>query len=57
MKATEAGLLGFLKSSPQLTIPIYQRTYSWTKRECGQLWDDAMRAGRSEIFALIASWW
>jgi uncharacterized protein with ParB-like and HNH nuclease domain/predicted transport protein len=51
MKATEAGLLGFLKSSPQLTIPIYQRTYSWTKRECGQLWDDVMRAGRSESTA------
>jgi uncharacterized protein with ParB-like and HNH nuclease domain/predicted transport protein len=48
MKATEAGLLGFLKSSPQLTIPIYQRTYSWTRRECSQLWDDVVRAGRSE---------
>jgi uncharacterized protein with ParB-like and HNH nuclease domain/predicted transport protein len=47
MKATEASLLSFLKSSPQLTIPIYQRTYSWTKRECGQLWDDVLRAGRS----------
>ena len=47
MKATEASLLSFLKSSPQLTIPIYQRTYSWMKRECGQLWDDVMRAGCS----------
>jgi len=45
MKATEAKLLEFLKRSPQFVIPIYQRTYSWTERECQQLWDDIMRAG------------
>ena len=45
MKATEAKLLDFLKKSPQFIIPIYQRTYSWTERECQQLWDDIMRAG------------
>ena len=46
MKATEAKLLEFLKKSPQFVIPIYQRTYSWTERECQQLWDDIMRVGR-----------
>ncbi len=46
MKATEAKLLEFLKKSPQFVIPIYQRTYSWTKRECTQLWDDILRTGR-----------
>lgn len=46
MKATEARLLEFLKKSPQFVIPIYQRTYSWGERECRQLWDDIMRAGR-----------
>jgi uncharacterized protein with ParB-like and HNH nuclease domain/predicted transport protein len=51
MKATEARLLDFLKRSPQLTIPIYQRTYSWAPHECLQLWDDIMRAGRSEAVA------
>jgi len=45
MKATEAKLLAFLKKSPQFVIPIYQRTYSWTDRECRQLWDDVVRAG------------
>lgn len=45
MKATEAKLLDFLKKSPQFVIPIYQRTYSWTERECRQLWDDIIRAG------------
>src|SRR3989338_941777 len=48
MKATEAKLLEFIKKSPQFAIPIYQRTYSWTERECRQLWDDILRAGRNE---------
>lgn len=48
MKATEANLLGFIRKSPRFVIPIYQRTYSWTERECRQLWDDILRAGTSE---------
>ena len=48
MKATEAKLLEFLKKSPQFVIPIYQRTYSWTERECRQLWDDILRTGRND---------
>lgn len=48
MKATEANLLEFLKKSPQFVIPIYQRTYSWTDRECLQLWNDIIRTGSRE---------
>ncbi|MBE3099494.1 MAG: DUF262 domain-containing protein [Planctomycetes bacterium] len=48
MKATEARLLDFLKKAPQFVIPIYQRTYSWSERECRQLWDDILRTGRNE---------
>ena len=48
MKATEAKLLDFLKKSPQFVIPIYQRTYSWTEKECRQLWDDIVRCGSSD---------
>ncbi len=48
MKATEAKLLDFLKKSPQFVIPIYQRTYSWTERECDQLWGDIIRTGGNE---------
>ena len=48
MKATEATLLQFLNKSPQFVIPIYQRTYSWTERECLQLWDDILRAGQDD---------
>ncbi len=48
MKATEAKLLDFLKKSPQFVIPIYQRTYSWTEKECRQLWDDIVRTGADD---------
>lgn len=46
MKATEANLLSFIQSSRRFEIPIYQRAYSWTERECEQLWDDILRAGK-----------
>lgn len=51
MKATEAKFLGFLKKSPQFVIPIYQRTYSWTERECRQLWDDILRTGGNDAIS------
>ena len=52
MKATEAKFLDFLKKSPQFVIPIYQRTYSWTEKECRQLWDDIVRCGSSDKIAV-----
>jgi uncharacterized protein with ParB-like and HNH nuclease domain/predicted transport protein len=52
MKATEAKLLSFLQKSPQFVIPIYQRTYSWTDKQCGQLWNDILRAGSSDTIAV-----
>lgn len=47
MKASEARLLDFLKRSQQFVVPIYQRTYSWTEKECRQLWDDIVRSGKN----------
>jgi uncharacterized protein with ParB-like and HNH nuclease domain/predicted transport protein len=52
MKATEAKLLSFLQKSPQFIIPIYQRTYSWTEKQCRQLWDDILRAGASDAIGV-----
>lgn len=52
MKATEAKLLSFLQKSTQFVIPIYQRTYSWTEKQCRQLWDDIVRAGSNDIVAV-----
>jgi len=45
VKASETQLLSFLNKSQQFRIPIYQRTYSWTTKECEQLFEDVMRAG------------
>lgn len=52
MKATEARLLDFLKKSPQFVIPIYQRTYSWTEKECKQLWNDVVRTGGDDAISV-----
>ena len=52
MKAVEGHLLSFLKKSPQFVIPIYQRTYSWTEKQCRQLWDDILRVGASDNVAV-----
>ena len=52
MKATEAKLLAFLKRSTQFIIPIYQRTYSWTEKECRQMWDDVLRAGMNDAISV-----
>ena len=52
MKATEAKLLSLLQKSPQFIIPIYQRTYSWTDKQCQQLWDDIVRAGSSDAIGV-----
>jgi uncharacterized protein with ParB-like and HNH nuclease domain len=51
MKATEAKLLEFLRKAPQFVVPIYQRTYSWTEKECRQLWDDILRTGRDDAIS------
>jgi uncharacterized protein with ParB-like and HNH nuclease domain len=45
MKAAEAKLLQILGAVSQFIIPIDQRTYSWTLKECQQLWADILRAG------------
>jgi len=48
MKANETNLLNFLQGTKQFTIPIYQRTYSWTRRECQQLWNDIIRIAQDQ---------
>ena len=48
MKADEVSLLKFMNGPKQFIIPIYQRTYSWTSKECKQLWDDIIKAGNDD---------
>lgn len=49
MKAAEASFLKFLNKSDQLEVPIYQRTYSWTRPECLQLWNDIVGAAHDDV--------
>lgn len=49
MKASETNLLKFLQKPAQFVIPIYQRPYSWTLRQCSQLWKDVLNANEASI--------
>lgn len=48
MKAVESDLFKFLQGTKQFVIPIYQRTYSWTKKQCEQLWNDIIKVAKDE---------
>jgi len=48
MKASEVPLTKFLDGTRQFIIPIYQRTYSWTEKECKQLWDDIVQVAENK---------
>lgn len=48
MKASSANLLSIMKGPKQFVIPIYQRTYSWRKNQCEQLFKDILRTSTSK---------
>lgn len=48
MEAKPTTLTKFLNSSQQFSIPIYQRSYSWTEHQCDQLWNDIIRVAQDE---------
>lgn len=48
MKASESPLISFLQGPKQYVIPIYQRTYSWTEKQCEQLWEDILTAAKND---------
>ncbi|MFP6313962.1 DUF262 domain-containing protein [Helicobacter pylori] len=50
MKADAIKLLDFIGKSQekQFVIPIYQRVYSWEKKQCKQLWDDIIKTGGND---------
>ncbi len=47
MKTEAITLLRFFEENQtnQFVIPIYQRLYSWEKKQCEQLWDDILKVG------------
>lgn len=49
MEVRQMRLLDFFEdSSIKLEIPPYQRIYSWSERQCFELWLDILRAARDE---------
>jgi uncharacterized protein with ParB-like and HNH nuclease domain/predicted transport protein len=47
MKAQDLQFTQLLEGSKQFIIPIFQRTYSWERGHCEQLWDDIVRVGKN----------
>lgn len=46
MKVTQEHLLNLMgMPDARFQIPIYQRVYAWTQRQCEEFWTDVMRAG------------
>lgn len=43
MKAGETSLQKLMNGAVQFIVPIYQRTYSWTFKQCNQLWKDIIQ--------------
>lgn len=48
MKAQGNEFLTFLEGKKQFIIPIYQRTYSWNREQCEQLWNDIVRTATAK---------
>ncbi len=50
MDAEATTLLIFFEENQnnQFVIPIYQRLYSWGKKQCEQLWDDIIKIGGND---------
>lgn len=50
MKAESIKLLDFITKTQdtQFVIPVYQRIYSWDKKQCLQLWEDVLKIGQSK---------
>jgi alkylated DNA nucleotide flippase Atl1 len=46
VRAENGTLSGVLEGKKQYQIPLYQRVYSWGKRQLEQLWSDVVELGR-----------
>ena len=47
MKAQDLQFTQLLEGPKQFIIPIFQRTYSWERNHCEQLWQDIIRVGKN----------
>jgi uncharacterized protein with ParB-like and HNH nuclease domain len=49
MKASETTLRTLLEGTKQFQIPLFQRRYSWEKKNWNTLWDDLMSIYKGEV--------
>ncbi|MEU2614135.1 DUF262 domain-containing protein [Micromonospora sp. NPDC007271] len=47
--ARETTLQELLEGSKQYQVPLYQRTYSWTKSQLARLWDDILKLAEDRV--------
>jgi alkylated DNA nucleotide flippase Atl1 len=47
--ARETTLQELLEGAKQYQVPLYQRTYSWTKTQMQRLWDDIVKLGDDRV--------
>lgn len=48
MRIEQTGMLDFLAMpGSRFAVPVFQRAYSWTARQCEELWEDCLRAGEA----------
>lgn len=47
--AQETSLREILEGAKQYRVPLYQRRYSWTHKQIGQLWDDVVETAQSRL--------
>lgn len=43
------------KPDTQYVIPVFQRVYSWTRRQCDQLWDDMLDAASKDVMHFMGT--
>lgn len=56
MQASLKTILEILgKPDTQYVIPVFQRVYSWTKRQCDQLWDDMLDAASQDVMHFMGT--
>jgi uncharacterized protein with ParB-like and HNH nuclease domain len=49
MKASEAKIVSMLEGNKKYIVPLFQRSYSWTKKEWNVLWDDVLWISENNI--------
>lgn len=40
MQVDKGNIMTILNGDKQFIVPVYQRAYSWNKKQCQRLWND-----------------